>query len=126
MTTFAIDRKRRWNAAPRRWRGFFLHLTYTDSQIADLIKLNGLQTRISNWQCIPGCGVARPKTVFGVSPFTYADEKFSGFASDTAVHPERVAKVGVAALIERAAQSNPRLHRNQHTLPRNFLNGTTR
>jgi hypothetical protein len=26
-----------------------------------------------------------------VSPFTHADEKFSGFASDTAAHPERVA-----------------------------------
>jgi hypothetical protein len=57
-----------------------------------------------------------------MSPFTHPDEKFSGLASDTAVHPERV---GVAALIKRAAQANPRLHRNQLTLPRNFLNGTT-
>jgi hypothetical protein len=73
MTTFAIDRKRRWNTAPRRWLGFFLHLTYTDYQIAHLIKLNGLRTRISNWQCNPGYGVARPKTVFGVSPFTHPD-----------------------------------------------------
>jgi hypothetical protein len=91
MTTFAIDRKRRWNTAPRRWLGFFLNLTYTDSQIAHLIKLNGLQTWISNWQCNSGYGVAHPKTVFGVSPFTHADEKFSGLASDTAAHPERVA-----------------------------------
>ena len=36
-------------------------------------------------------GVTRPKTVFGVSPFTHPDEKFSGLASDIAVHPERVA-----------------------------------
>jgi hypothetical protein len=34
---------------PRRRLGFFLHLTYSDSQIAQLIKLDGLQTRISNW-----------------------------------------------------------------------------
>ena len=31
----------------------------------------------------------------------------------------------MAALIERAAQSNLRLYRNQHTLPRDFLSGTT-
>ena len=91
MTTLTVDRKRRWNAAPRRWLGFFLNLTCIDSQIVHLIKLNGLQPRISNWQCNSGYGVARPKTVFGVSPFTHADEKFSGFASDTAAHPERVA-----------------------------------
>jgi hypothetical protein len=31
----------------------------------------------------------------------------------------------VAALIERAAQSNPRLHGSQHTMPGYFLNGIT-
>jgi hypothetical protein len=31
----------------------------------------------------------------------------------------------VAALIERAAQSNPRLHGSQHTVPGYFLNGIT-
>ncbi|HXQ26363.1 MAG TPA: hypothetical protein VN822_08170 [Candidatus Acidoferrales bacterium] len=121
MATFAVDRKRRRNTPPR-WRRLFLNLTYGNFQIADLVELNGLETRIGNRQRITGHRANRSELVFGVSAFAHANEKFAGLASDTAAHPERVTQIRVAALIERATQSNPRLHGNQQTMPRYFLN----
>ena len=40
--------------------------------------------------------------------------------SHVAAHPERVTQIRVAALIERTARSNPRLHGSQHTVPGYF------
>ena len=122
MTAFAAERKRRWNTTPGRRLCLFLNLTCSDFQIADLIKFNGLKTRIGHWHRITGYGVTGLEMVFGVSTFPHADEKFSGLTSDTAAYSERVTQIRVAALIERAAQSDPRLYRNQHTVPRDFLN----
>jgi hypothetical protein len=45
-----------------------------------------------------------------MSAFPYTNKKFSLFTSDTAAHPERIAKISVATLIEGAVQSNPRLN----------------
>jgi hypothetical protein len=49
MAAFPIDQKRRWDTEPRRGLFLFLNLAFSDFQIAHLIKLNGLQTRISDW-----------------------------------------------------------------------------
>jgi len=84
VTAFPVDWKRRWNTAPRRRLRLFLNLTYSDFQIADLIKFNGLETRIGHRQRIPGYSVTGPEMVFGVSAFPNSDEKFSGLTSDTA------------------------------------------
>src|SRR5271169_6688565 len=54
VTAFAVDRKRRWNTTPRWRRCLFHNLTYSIFQIADLVELNGLQTRIGNRQCFAG------------------------------------------------------------------------
>ena len=67
MTAFPIDRKRRWNAAPRGRRRRIINGTESDFQIADLIELNRLKPRISNRQRITGHGVPRLEIVFGVS-----------------------------------------------------------
>jgi hypothetical protein len=53
----------------------------------------------------------------------YCDKKFSGFAADHATYLQGVAQVGMAALIERAGQPDPRLHRKQPTLPCNIVTG---
>jgi hypothetical protein len=124
MTAFAIDGKRRWNRPPRR-RCLFRNLRPNGFQAADLIKLNRLKTWIGNRQRFTGNGVTCLELVFRMGAFPYANKKFSRLASDSAAHPERIAEIGVAALIERAAQANPRLDRNQHTLPRDFLNSHT-
>jgi hypothetical protein len=86
MTAFPVDRKRRWNTAPRGRRCLFLSLTYPDLQIADLIEFNRLKPRISNWQRITGHGVPGPEMVFGVSALPHAEEKFSSLSSDAAAH----------------------------------------
>jgi hypothetical protein len=117
MSAFAVDRKRRWNTAPRGRRCPFLNATCSDLQIADLIKLNCLKTRIGNRQGFTADGVARFELVFGVSAFPHADEKFSGLTSNISAYPEGVTQIRVAALIERASQSNPWLYRNQLTAP---------
>src|SRR5215469_12031532 len=39
VTTFAVDRKRRWNTTPRWRRCLFHNLTYSIFQIADLVEL---------------------------------------------------------------------------------------
>ena len=54
--------------------------------------------------------------VFRVCALPYTDEKFSGFAADPATYLQRITQVGMAALIKRAGQPDPWLHRKQHTL----------
>src|SRR5574337_511700 len=125
VTALPVDRKRRWYTPPR-WRWcFFGNPTYSNLDMADLVELNSLNTRIGNRQRLAGDGVSRPELVFGVGAFSHTDEKFAGLTSDTAAYPERVTQIRVAALIERAAQANPRLHGNQNTMPACFLNSTT-
>ena len=121
MTAFPVDRKRRWNTAPRRRRCLFLSLRYSDSQIADSIEFNRLKSLIGNWQRITGRCVSGSEMVFRVSALPHPDEEFSGFRSHCAAYPQGVAQIAMAALIKRAAQSDTRLHRNQHTVPRDFL-----
>jgi hypothetical protein len=125
VTSFVVDRKRRWNTRPGGRRCLFPTLTYNNLHIADLVELNGLDTRIGNRQCFAGDNVTRFELLFGMSAFSYTDEKFSGLTPHVAPHPERVTQIRVAALIERAAQSNPRLHGSQHTVPGYFLNSIT-
>jgi hypothetical protein len=122
VTAFAVDRKRRWNTTPRWRRCLFRNLTYSIFQIADLVELNGLQTRIGNRRCFAGDGITHLELVFGVRAFRHANEKFSDLTPNVATHPERVTQIRVTALIERTAQSNPRLHASQHTVPGYFLN----
>src|SRR5499425_2851864 len=121
VTAFAVDRKRRWNTTPRR-RCLFHNLAYSIFQIADLVELNSLQTRIGNRECFAGDGITHLELVFGVRAFPHANEKFSDLTPNVAAHPERVTQIRVTALIERTAQSNPRLHGSQHTVPGYFLN----
>jgi hypothetical protein len=59
--------------------------------------------------------------VFRVRALPYPDEKFSGFASDSAAYFQGVTQVGMAALIKRAGQPDSWLHRKQHALPGNLL-----
>lgn len=87
MTALPIDRKWRWNTTPRGRLRLSLNFLSSDFQIADLIKFNGLKTRIGNRQRIPGYRITGPEMVLGVSAFTYADEKFSGLTSDIAAYP---------------------------------------
>lgn len=110
MTAFAVDRERLWNTAPRRRLCHSHSTTCSDLQIADLIKFNGLKTWIGKRQRIPRYGVTSPEIVFGVSAFPHADEKFSGLNSNIATYPERVTQIRVAALIERASQSDSWLY----------------
>jgi hypothetical protein len=48
--------------------------------------------------------------MLGVRAFSHADEKFSLVPADATLDPERVTKIHMAALIEGAAQSDPRLY----------------
>ena len=125
MTAFAVDRKRRCNTTPRWWRCLFRNLPYSNFQIADLVELNDLETRIGNRQCFAGDGITPLELVFGTPAFPHADEKFSGLTPNVAAHPERVTQIRVTALIKGMAQSNPRLHGRQKTVPGYFLNGIT-
>lgn len=86
MTALPVDRKWRWNPAPRGRLCLSLNFLSSDFQIADLIKFNGLKTRIGNRQRIPGYRVTGPEMVLGVSAFPYANEKFSGLTSDIAAY----------------------------------------
>jgi hypothetical protein len=110
VATFAIDRKWRWNARPGRWLRLLFNPAPNGFQAADFIKLDGLKSRIGDWQRFAGDTVPCLELVLGVSAFPYTDAKFSILTSDTAAYPKRVTKICVAALIERAAQANPRLN----------------
>ena len=106
--------QRRRNTAPRRWRCLVHSLGRPNFQLADLVEFSRLQPRIRNRQRITG---DRPclKLVFGMRALPYCDKKFSGFAADHATYLQGVAQVGMAALIERAGQTDPWLHRKQPT-----------
>ena len=82
------------------WLCPFPDITCRDFQIANLIKLNGLKTRVGNWQRFAGHGVTDLEMVFGVSTFSNANEKFSGFVADTTAHPGRITQIRMATLIE--------------------------
>jgi hypothetical protein len=86
MTAFPVDRKRRWNTAPRGRRSLFLSRRYPDFQIADFIEFNRLKPRIGNWQRITGHGVPGAEMVFGVSALPHAEAKLSGLSSDAAAY----------------------------------------
>ena len=122
MTAFPVDGQRWWNTAPRGWMYRWLNGRLGDLQIANLIQFNCLKTRIRHRQPISGYRVATPEMVFGVCTFPHTDEKFSLVLADVTPDPEGITEICMAALIERAAQSNPWLYRNQHALPRDFLN----
>jgi hypothetical protein len=53
VTTFAVDRKGRWNTTPRWRRGLFPNLTHSDLQIAGLVEFNGLKTRVGTPSVMP-------------------------------------------------------------------------
>jgi hypothetical protein len=80
MPSFTVDRNSGWNAAP--WGRLCLcpNIMCRNFQI----KFNGLETRIGHWQSVTGYRVTGPEMVFGVSAFTYPDEKFLGLSSDVA------------------------------------------
>ena len=69
VTAFAVDRKRRCNTTPRWWRCLFRNLPYSNFQIADLVELNDLETRIGNRQCFAGDGSTHLELVFGLRAF---------------------------------------------------------
>ena len=71
MTALAVDRKRRWSTAPRRWRCLVLRLRWPDFQVADLVEFNRLQPRIRNRRRITGYGVPGAKVVFRVRALPY-------------------------------------------------------
>jgi hypothetical protein len=100
MTAFAVNRERRWNLAPGRRLCLFLNLPHTDFWIAELVEFDGLKERDGNGQLITGYLVTGPEIVRGVSAFSHAGEKFSGFTSDTTVHSERVTQICAKALVE--------------------------
>jgi hypothetical protein len=120
MTALAVDGQRRWNAPPRGWRCLVLGLRWCNFQAADPVEFNRLKPLIRSRQRIARYHTPGPKLVFAVRALSYPDEKFSGSASDPATHLQGVSQVVMAALIERAGQPDPWLHRKQHTLPRNL------
>lgn len=121
MTAFPIDRESFWDSEPRwRWR-FWPTRAFSYSQIADLIKLDGFATRIGNRQCITGYGITCLELMLGLSTGSDTDEKLSHFSSNNALNSQRITQIDMAHLVERAVQSNPRLDRNQYTVPRDFL-----
>jgi hypothetical protein len=120
MIALAVDLQRRWNSVPWRWRCLVHSLGRPDSQPADFVEFNRLQPLIRNRQRIARDRSPGPKLVFGMPALSYPNEKFSCFLSDYATHRQGIAHVAMAALIERAGQPDPWLHRKQHTLPRNF------
>ena len=126
MTAFAVDGERRWNTSPRWRRRFSENLTRGGFQMGDLVELNGFQSWIGNRQRFAFGGVTRFKLLFCVSAFTDANKKISRLAPNIAAHPERVTQIGMAALIERAIQSDPRLYRNQRPTPLNLRNEIAR
>jgi hypothetical protein len=103
MTALPVDGKRRWNVEPRRRLRLFLNLSYGNFQIADLVKFNGLKTRLGKRQRIPGCPVTCPEVVFGVSAFTDTEEKITLLISDPATNPECVTQIRMMTLVERAS-----------------------
>jgi hypothetical protein len=86
MAARPVHWKRRCYYTPWGWLALSLSFPSADLQITDLIKFNRFKTRIGNRQRIPGYRITDSESVFGVSAFPYANEKFSDLTSDTAAY----------------------------------------
>ncbi len=109
MTALTVYRKRRWNSPPWGQNILVLHLRLPDFQLPDLVKFDRLRTRIWYRQRLTRDSGPSLELVFGMRASTHSDQKFASVISNRATHFKRVAKVGMAALIERAGQPDPRL-----------------
>jgi hypothetical protein len=86
MPAFPIHRESLRNAEP--WGRLHLCSTRTSgySQIADLIKLNGFQTKVGNRQRITGYGITCLELMLGLSTGSDTDQKLSDFSSYVALN----------------------------------------
>ena len=121
MPAFPINRERLRNAEPRRWLHVYSLRAFSYFQIADLMKLDGFERRISNRQRITGYCITRLELMLCLCTCSDADQKLSDFSSHSALYSQRITQIGMAHLIERAIQSDPRLDRNQYAVPSDFL-----
>lgn len=110
MAAFAVDGKRRRNARPWWWLRLLLNPASHGFQAADFVKLHGLKARIGDWHRFTRDRVPCTELMLGVGPLSYADQELSRLVTNAAAYLKRVAKIGVATLIERASQSNPWLN----------------
>jgi hypothetical protein len=94
-----------------RWRSSWIGST----RAIEIASRYGVSENLGR-QRITGDGSPCLKLVFGMRALPYCDKKFSGFAADHATYLQGVAKVGMAAPIERAGQSDSWPHRKQPTL----------
>ena len=58
-----------------------------------------------------------PNSVLCLCNFANANEEFSLTVSKTSLNTERIAKIGMAALIERTGETYSRLYADQGSLP---------
>jgi hypothetical protein len=84
MTALAVDRQRRWNAAPRGRRCLVLSFKWPNLQLADLVEFNRFKSRVLRRQRFTRYRVPGPKLVFSVRRLPYSDQKISRFTADAA------------------------------------------
>ena len=119
MAAFEVDQKWRWNTVPRRRLYLFCDSTCSDLQIADLVEFHRLQTWISHWLSLSRYHV--PDTEVGVWRERLRPRRreiLGSVAFDIVSRSSQcITQIRVRSLIERAAQSDSRLDRDQRPAP---------
>src|SRR5690349_15592217 len=101
MPSLAIDLQRRRHSMPG-WRdcGRFL-CTPDQLQFADLVDVGCLESRICHTNAHSLNSVADSELVGIVSSRTNCDSKIAALSACCSFHPQYVAQIGMASLIER-------------------------
>jgi hypothetical protein len=94
-------------------------------ETADSVKLNRFEARISYRHRIARNFIPNLQLMPSLRAFTDTHQKFSGLTSYSAGYSERISQITVGALVERATQSNSRLHGGHAALPSDLVASMT-
>ena len=101
MAAGPVDWQVRWNPQPRRTRNSFLWHALLDRELTDLVELHGLQLRIRNEMALPTRHKTDLESVLRVRSFADSNPELTLLVSGRSAYAERIAEVGVAALVKR-------------------------
>ena len=103
---------------PRRRRTGSVRGAIQDLELGDFVQLGGLPARIGNGYAHPAQRGADLDAMPVVRGLANRDGEHARLPVDRAGEPNHVPQVGVAPLVERPQEPNPRLNRHHHAGPR--------
>ncbi len=104
---------------PGRW-GVQNLVAAIDAEAADLVKVNGFQSRVRNGLGVPSGHLPHPKSVFLMGSLTNADPSFALTFIDLSPDAKSISEIAMIALVKRPCQPKARLNGSDLAPPVDF------